>query len=295
MKRYPTSPRAALRWTPAILVATMIGCAQPIKTPTTRASGSVKPDYDDVGDVIRRDPVSYLESCLDRCKQIDEFTTTFYRQERLGLVPALRPVERILAKWRREPLSIKFEMPDDTSEYAESLYIDGRNKNEIQVLPRRGLLGLPPTVDSFPVKWSLLFHKAKNLITDFGPQRMLERTLFKISLARREKIPGQIIRYKGMVKLATSGQVVHHIQIINPPHRDFPHAKQDLYIDPELQIPAGAHLWTKTGQLDAMYLYAETNPAPHLTDEDFTMKGPSKSPRETKTQPASKPASDTEN
>ena len=83
---------------------TSVGCGQPVKTPTTQKAGAGKANHDQVADQIRQDPVGYLESCLDRCKQLDAFTTTFYRQERLGIVPTLRPVERILAKWRRSPL-----------------------------------------------------------------------------------------------------------------------------------------------------------------------------------------------
>jgi len=116
---------------------------------------------------------------------------------------------------------------------------------------------------------------------------MLERTLYKIGLARKQKIPGQIIEYKGVVELKITGQVAHHIQITNPTHRDFPHAKQNLYIDAELQIPAGSYLWTKDGMLDAMYLYADMNPKAQLTEADFAIKGP---PKKTKPKAASKPA-----
>jgi hypothetical protein len=266
----------------------LIGCGEPVKTPIAHAAQTAEPDADRVADEIRADPVRYLESCLERCKKIDELTTTLYRQERLGIVPSLRPVERLLAKWRRSPLSIKLDMPDETSEYAQSLYIEGTHDNKLGVLPRRGLLGLPPTLGYFPVKWSVTFYKAKNLITDFGPQRMLERTLEKVHLARSEKIPGQIVAYKGVVELEVSGQLVHHIEIVNPVHPSFRHAKQDLYIDMKLQIPAGTHLWTKIDQLDAMYLYAEMNLSPSLTDEDFKIHLPKKKSKKGKstTRPA---------
>ena len=208
----------------------------------------------------------------------------------VGFLP---DVERILAKWRRRPLSIKFTLPDETSEYAQSLYIDGQNKNRIKVLPRRGLLGLPPTVGDFPDSWSILFHKAKNPITDFGPQRMLERTLFKIRLAQERNIPGQIFEYKGVVKLQITGQVAHHIDITNPVHPSFPHSRQDLYIDAELQIPAGSYVWNREGVLDAMYLYADMNLDPSLTDADFTIEPPSSSRPAGKARPASRPAKGT--
>jgi len=262
-----------------------------MKTPTTKPTGLVRPDDDQVGDLIRRDPEAYLESCLDRCRKIDQFTTTFYRQELLGLVPTLRPVERIFVKWRREPLSIKFTLPDETSEYAESVYIEGQNKNQIKVLPRHGLLGLPPTVGSFPLQWSITFQKAKNPITDFGPERMLERALKKVVLAH--KYGGPIIQYKGIAKLELTGQVVHHIQIINPPQPEFPHCMVDLYIDTTLQIPAGAHCWAKPGVLDTMYLYADMNLNPGLTDADFTITPPSSS-QPTKRSPTGTPAATTE-
>ena len=134
---------------------------------------------------------------------------------------------------------------------------------------------------------ALLFHKAKNPITDFGPQRMLERTLYKIGLVRKNNIPGQIIEYKGITKLELTGQVVHHIHITNPAHKDFPHGRQNLYIDVERQIPAGSYVWTQQGPLDAMYLYADMNIDPGLTDDDFRIIPPKKP---AKGKAASKPA-----
>lgn len=289
MNRHRAYLAAPYWWTPLAMLCFVAGCAQPAKMATTKPTGLTRPNHDEVADVIRRDPVAYIESCLERCKAIDEFTTTFYRQERLGIVPTVRPVERIFAKWRRSPLSIKFDLPDDTSEYAQSLYIEGRNDNKLQVLPRHGLLGLPPTVGSFPVSWSIVFHKAKNPITDFGPQRMLERTLKKVRLARSENIPGQIITYKGLEKLELTGQIAHHIEIINPVHKDFPHAKQNLYIDANLQIPAGSYMWNKPDELDAMYLYADMNTKPNLTDEDFKIIPPPRQSPAAKPKPTSKP------
>lgn len=271
-----TPIQALIACTSAVLLCIASGCGQPVEMVKAKAAGPSKPKHEDIGDVIRRDPVAYLRACHQRCLKIDQLAATFYLQERLGIVPTLRPVERLLAKWRREPLSIKFDMLDETSEYAQSLYIHGQNDNKLKVLPRKGLLGLPPTIGSFPVSWSILFHKAKNPITDFGPQRMLERTLKKVDLARSEKIPGQVITYKGIVKLDITGQVVHHIEIINPVHRDFKHVRQDLYIDVKLQIPAGSHVWNKPDELDAMYLYADMNLNATFTDEDFKIHLPAK-------------------
>ncbi|MBN1346174.1 MAG: DUF1571 domain-containing protein [Phycisphaerae bacterium] len=289
MRRTSNQTLAIIGSALSLSLATLAGCQQPeVKTPTTQATGQVKPETDRIADRIRSDPVAYLESCLDRCIKIDEFACTFYRQERLGLVPVLNPLERIFAKWRRSPLSIKFDLPDETSQYAQSLYMESVDKDKLQVLPRHGLLGLPPTVGTFPVQWSITFQKAKNRITDFGPQRMLERTLKKIAYTRENNIPGQIIVYKGIAKLEVTGQVVHHIQITNPSHRDYPHGKQDLYIDVKLQIPAGAYLWNQQGELDSMYLYADMNTAPNFTEEDFKIIPPRKAPA--REQAASQPA-----
>lgn len=294
MSPYPQKRNRVLVSLTLAGLALACGCASPARTPTTRVSavapakrpatcavGDAGSEVDRIGDLIRQDPVAYIESCLDRCRTINEFTTTFYRQERLGIVPTLHPVERIFVKWRRTPLSIKFDLPDETSEYAESVYVEGKNKNEILVLPRHGLLGLPPNVIKAPLQWSITFQKAKNPITDFGPERMLERVMKKVVLAR--KYGGPIIEYRGITKLQLTAQVAHHIEIVNPPQPDFPHAKVDLYIDTRLQIPAGSYCWTKDNMLDSMYLYSDMNLRPHLTDEDFVIV------RQLGTRPASKP------
>ncbi len=272
----------------ALLAGALSGCGKPIKAKpaTTQANAEAKDDR--VADTIREDPVAYLETCLDRCRKIDEFTCTFWRQERLGIVPELRPLERIFAKWRRDPLAIKFDLPDETSEYAQSLYDVRKHEDKVLVLPRKGLLGLPPTVGTFPISWSILFHKAKNRITDFGPERMLERTLNKIQYTKDKGISGQTIAYKGIVKLKRTGQDVHLIQIDNPKHPDYPHGKQHLYIDTKLQIPAGVRLWNQKGELDSMYLYVDMKLNPGLTDEDFKIIPPKKSQK--KAEATSRPA-----
>ncbi len=270
--------------------ALYVGCAESAKpgVATTQATDEAKSKDDDLAGRIKSEPVVFLEECLSRCRNIDTLTCTFYRQERLGIVPALRPVERLLVKWRREPLSIKFDLPDETSEYAQSYYRADEDPDKLVVLPRKGLLGLPPQPGKFPIKWSLLFHKAKNLITDFGPERMLERTLAKIAYTRKNEIQGQVILYKGIIKLDLTDQVVHHIEINNPDHPDYPHGEQDLYIDKELLIPAGVHLWNQQGELDAMYLYDDMKLNIELTDEDFKIDKPAKT---TTSKPAGKGSS----
>ena len=68
---------------------------------------------------IEQDPVGYLRECLQRSRQMHQYTLLLYRQERLGLIPQLQPPEYIRVMYRADPLSIKMIWSTLSSMYGE--------------------------------------------------------------------------------------------------------------------------------------------------------------------------------
>jgi len=219
---------------------------------------------------LREDPVAFLQATLQRSRRLHQYELTFLRRERLGLlIKALQPLERMRVKFRDEPFSVRFVWLDESSPYAESLYVQGANNDRLLVRERKGLLGGPPAIRAYDVRDPVRWQKAKNLVTDFGLTRMLERTLAKLREA--EAAGGAEVQYQGLVHLDLIDRDVHHIQIHYPAAKGFAHRKQDLFIDAATGLPAGSYLWLPDGQLDAMYLYTDVDTSVQFSDQDFTM------------------------
>ena len=227
---------------------------------------------------IEQDPVGFLRDCLERSRQINQYTLLLYRQERLGLIPQLQPAEYIRVLYRAEPLSIKMIWiePDD-SEAVESLYVEGKHDNRLLILRRRGLLpGLPPTLWRTSLEDPVVWGKAKRKITEFGLTRMIERTLEVIDRADPQQ--AATVTYLGIKQLEQLDQAVHHLDIRYPPGSGARHTRQDLFVGAETRLAAGTLLWLAGDVLDAAYLYSQLDLTARPRDEDFVIDGAGDAP-----------------
>ncbi|MEE8168968.1 MAG: DUF1571 domain-containing protein [Phycisphaerae bacterium] len=213
--------------------------------------GEVRDDPAALEASLRSDPMSHLSHAEQLAGKLTHYRLTFYRQERLGLIPQLRPRERIAATFRVEPFSVKFVWLDEDSEYCEALFVRGAHDDRVLLLPRRGLFGMAPSVGRYPPELGVTFHKARNSITEFGLQRMIFRTIKRIENA--EANGGVTVRYVG--RRDVEDVPVYHIEILYPPDDPWPNNRQDLFLDVETGLPVGTSLWLPDDQLDATYLY----------------------------------------
>jgi len=253
----------------SIAIAAAGGCAQPIAGPGVgRTTEGVR--------AINRDPAGYLRQLYARCEQLEQYRLKFYRQERLGLIPALGEMEEINASFRKRPFSVKFEWPDAKMPYYESVYVDGRNNNMLLIRERRGLLLAPPQVRIIDVDLPVKIGKARNPITAFGLANMVRRTLEPFEDARLKKV--MTITCPGVVDLEPTGRPAYHLRIERPPAEGYRYTRQDFYVDVATALPAGTDLWLRSGSLDARYRYADVNANVHLTDADFKISQPASQP-----------------
>ena len=258
----------------AVLAWAVAGCAGPKGVMPPAGRDVESPDQ--VMKRIGENPEGFLRESLAETAKLKQYTTRFQRQERLGLLLAeLKPTENILAEYRDDPFSVRFTWQDADSEYAQCVYVQGQSENQVVLLPRKGLLGLPPAPQAFDPKLSVIFGKSRNPITDFGPRRMLERTLDRIEKA---KAKGEVkVRVLSPTEIGPAKEPCYHLELRFPKGDEFPCKLQDLYIHMQTRLPVATWLWLPGSPeraeetLDGMYVYARLDPNVALGDATFVI------------------------
>lgn len=225
---------------------------------------------------ISADPMAYMNKSLTEARKVKTARMNFQRQDRVGLVPELRPMERMRTNFREQPFSVRFTWQEEDSEYLQAVYVDGVNDNKVALLPRKGLFGSKPSVVSYPASFAVAFGKSKKPITDFGPRLMLERLFDRIEKAK--PLGGTKIRHVGVAKVGPGEEECHHIELLFPKNDEFPCKLLDLYVNIHTRLPVAVYLWLteekreRTDQtLDAMYIYGQMETNITLSDNDFVI------------------------
>ncbi len=244
-------------------------------TPIAATAGPVELSDDERSKRIEADPLAYLHRSLEATRKLKSFTTTFLRQERLGLFKQLHPAETIFAEYRDEPYSVRFTWQDPDSEYYQCVYVEGRDDNKVLLLTRHGPFGLPPSVGRWDPRLGVTFAKTRNPITDFGPRRMMERTLDRIEKARPH---GPVkIRLIGLTEIGRSRERCFHLEIRYPKGDRYACKLHDLFINTKTNIPVASRLWLpgkserSDDTLDAQYIYSDIHASDAMTDANFVI------------------------
>lgn len=232
------------------------------------AAATAPADAATPAEVVRRDPRAYLRMVAARCRELEQYTLDFTRYERRGLFGRMYGPEHIRCWFRRRPFSIRMKWKNEDLKYDESVYVEGRAENKVRFVTRWAVpfLAAPPGVNRVelltPVRWG----EAKRPLTDFGLERLMERTLNSLAAAGDDVT----LTYQGLAQLAELGTLVHHLRLEYAPGRHRTPV-QDLYIDARTDLPAGTVLKLPSGAVDAAYFYANLDTDVHLTDDDFML------------------------
>lgn len=261
-------------WTPAVLavLAGVLGCqsAAPIPEPQAGAvAGLVPTELENRATAIQRDPEAYLLQVLENCRRLEQYTLTFIRHERRGLLHRMFGPEHIEAAFRRDPFSVHLKWTDENIKYYESVYVAGGDRDVVRFITRWWSPPLlpPPRINVVDVMTPVRFGESQRPLTDFGLERLMERTLDTLVAAG----DAVIVRYEGVVTLPDHGPVVHHIHIELPQSvKAVP--IQELYIDVRTDLPAGTVLKTPSGKVDAAYFYRDLDVNVELTPFDFLLE-----------------------
>lgn len=255
----------------AALVWAVVGCGP---ASVERPSAAKMAGYESEIDQIKADPLAFLRQSFAKTCKLKRFSTEFHRQERLGLLGGqLKPLERMQADYRTDPLSIRFTWMDADYEYQQAVYVEGKHDNQVVLLPKLGLFGLPPQPAKYPPNWAVVFSKSKFPITDFGPKRLMEKTIARIDKAMTV---GEVrIAVRGTTEVGPLKELCYHFEIRYPAKDEFPTKLHDLYIHARTHLPVATFLWLpgkderSSETLDAMYEYIGLNADAPIDDSTF--------------------------
>lgn len=255
-----------------VVVAVASGCGANVDIVET---GPLAEDPEAAMKRISADPVRFLWQTLTKTRQLKTLRMKFQRQERLGLFGELRELEHIVAEYRDVPFSVHFTWTDEGSDYLQCVYIEGENGDRVALLPRKGLFGLPPSVGNYDPQLGVTFSKTRNPITDFGPRRLMERTLDRMKKA--EPFGGVAIKLVGIKEIGPAKEPCYQFELVFPPKDEYAAKLQDLYIHTRTGLPVATFVWKgddrqrNSDTLEAMYLYGEIEPNVALSDSPFVI------------------------
>jgi hypothetical protein len=207
-----------------------------------------------------------MRRVLARCAELEQYTLTLTRQERLGLFRILRGPEQIRCWFRREPFSVRMKWLDPDVKYGESTFVRGEEGDRVRFIPRHGLFGLPPILTKVTLQMPVIWGESKYPLSDFGLERLMQRTLASIELSGDELVVEQL----GRQTLASPRRVTEGLRLTYPQSK-FPVPVQEIYFDVESGLPAMTVIKTADGQLDAFYRYDDVNVNVTLADDDFIL------------------------
>jgi hypothetical protein len=231
--------------------------------------------FDDMVAKTKADPMHLLRRSLAETEKIETLRLRFQRQSRLGYPAVLKPREDIITEFRRSPFSVRFTWTHIDSDWAQCVYVEGENDGNVVLMPRKGIFGMTPSLKRYPPNYAVLFHQSRNPITDFGPQRMIERSIDRIEKAK--KIGELKMRFVGVADIGPAKEPCFHIEVIYPPDDPFPCKLHDLYIHTTTYLPVASYLWLSTTDertddtLDAFYIYSLMQPNVPLTSANFVI------------------------
>ena len=226
-------------------------------------------DADARAAAVSADPVAYLNRVTSKCATLEQYTLTFTRYERRGLLQVLYGPEHIKCWFRREPFSVRMKWLDENLKYDESTYVAGEEKDQVRFVTRWWSPPLlpPPSVNKVDLKTPVLFGEAQRPMTDFGLEQMMERTLESLERAGEDVV----ITYEGLLQLPENGPTAHFIHLEYPENQHRAPI-QEMYIDVRTDLPAGTIIKYPNGRIDAAYYYTDIATDVSLTDEDFLLE-----------------------
>lgn len=255
------------------------GCAAPRgEAPRAAQPGHETRSASAAESLVRDDPIRFIRAAHARAAALSQYSIVLVRSERRGLLKRFEGPERIQCWFRRDPFSVRMKWLDSDVKYGECVFVRGQHNDQVRFIPRNGFLGLRPSVVAVDVQTPVVWGEARNPLTDFGLEKMLERTLRSIEKAGE----ALIVTYHGIDRLDDAAPRAHHLTLQYPPD-DFPQNIQELFVDPETNLPLATLILDRDGRLDACYRYSQLDTAVRLTDDDFSLEAEREVPS---TQPA---------
>lgn len=197
-------------------------------------------------------------------KRVDDYTATFYKQERIE--KKLKKVEQISIMFKEKPFSVFMKWQQNAGDINKLLYVEGSNNNKMIVHPT-GLWSWIKSVKRDPCGKEA--KKASRRTCDqFGFNRSMESLLEVYE--RAQKLGDLKIKYRGSTKI--DGRPCIAMERILPPHKNYPYARMVMEFDVEYLLPVCISMYDWQDQLLGRYVYLNLKFNTGLTNAKFTPK-----------------------
>lgn len=213
------------------------------------------------------DPQELILSTRDSYSQIQDYTVTFIKQERIH--GHLMPTETVFMKFQK-PFKVYMKWIEGAKEGQEVLYVDGKNGDKVLAHPGFGgffggiLTMILPTFAISPMGPTAM---KDNLhpITDAGLGNMIENVIRNNTIAQTNN--DLQLYYRG--ESAVDGRTAFLVERILPQEEGYPAHRAELFIDKEYRLPVMLVLHDWSDELTASYEFKDLVLNPGLAPEEF--------------------------
>jgi len=212
----------------------------------------------------------FIDAGWQKWQSVKDYTCTFVKQERVK--GKLLDKETILFKHRVKPHSVYMKWIKDPHEGRESLYVQGKNDNEIKV-HEGGLLGAV-NVNLDP-RGSMVMKENRHTVFDAGIGNVIKLIRNDFEKAKADG-DGKFEDLGMVVKEGANLRCFRATFPVDKAKTGYDPVKGTYYssnivicIDGRTTLPAAIEHRDAKGQLEEFYLYKDCRLNPGLTDKDF--------------------------
>jgi hypothetical protein len=242
--------------------------AAPEPAPAADVSRAL-PDSLSMDHLAQDDPISFLESCLQRYQRdVRGYHLTMQKQERLN--GKLQPKEVIDVYFREKPHSVYMRWIEGARKAERALFVEGENNGKMLARPNgalaRKLVGdvVERDVDGFDARQS-----GRYPLNQFGIKKATERTLAAWKAAKEQ---GKLhVEFLGVQKVKELGDRVCYKlrRTYEAPENDGV-MEITIYVDKENWMQAGSVLKGEESKLIGEYFFRDIDLNPTPPPAQFT-------------------------
>ena len=230
-------------------------------------SGKPLPSEAEMVRLAKKDPIAFLEKCIQRYdREVEGYTTTLMKKERLG--GRLEPREIIEASFREKPFSVLMKWKEGARQASATLYVKGENRDQLLVRPA-GLLSVAGIVLRDPNGRDAK-KASRYLLTEFGIKIGMQRTLASWKRARQAN--ALHVEYLGVKTIKEAGK--RPCWVLK--RTDYPKPEDDgitqltLFIDKDSWLQVGSILKGEEDKFIGEYWFRDIKINPKFPPGTFT-------------------------
>jgi len=210
----------------------------------------------------------FLEIGLRRYSEIKDYTSIYYKQERLD--GELQGVETILLKYREKPRGIYMKWLDGPWKGREVLYNENLSKDKVRVR-ESGLLGVIPVWINY--RSPIAMRGTNHPVVEVGLKFMLDLNLreYKKAFANKE-----LARKNHGIQMVDGRRVfvMENIMTRNNPKANYYCHRVKQYMDYERALEPKVEVFNWNDELQESFIYTKLKLNVGLTEKDFDPKNP---------------------